>query len=333
MRTSVAKIGEDKSKSGKKFESSPSSSLDFMRALLLVALASFESKLCQLYLTPVYGSIPPTKIPSHVPLPILIFTVPFIPEAFVQTTQNLSTLLPLHSFSIPLIFTWLFRYSSQLGPEKGPFVTEACTFYPLLFLTLVAVVRSLQSHCWWVGQSLAKRLFICLLFSGVSVPVRLATASLLARHMGVSFLWTRNGLQLLSSTLYALIFPLSRRLLTILPALYIILTMNPHTMLPSPTAKLNAGLFKHGFALIDRQETNGGYISVLENVQQQYRVMRCDHSLLGGEWLATPERVKDGITSPEPVFSVFTLLEAVRLMQSATTEDPQDRSKESALVM
>ena len=48
----------------------------------------------------------------------------------------------------------------------------------------------------------------------------------------------------------------------------------------------------------------------------QYRMMRCDHSLLGGEWLLTDRRRKsEGWEVSEPIYAVFELLEAVRLME------------------
>lgn len=49
----------------------------------------------------------------------------------------------------------------------------------------------------------------------------------------------------------------------------------------------------------------------------QYRAMRCDHSLLGGEWLLTEERrEKEGWKVDEPIYSVFETLEAVRLVET-----------------
>jgi hypothetical protein len=47
--------------------------------------------------------------------------------------------------------------------------------------------------------------------------------------------------------------------------------------------------------------------------------MRCDHSLLGGEWLLTDERRKEGWVVDEPIYSVFEMLEAVRLIEHEHT--------------
>lgn len=45
--------------------------------------------------------------------------------------------------------------------------------------------------------------------------------------------------------------------------------------------KVDTSLGKFNWTLLDRQWSNTGYISVLENKQAHYRVLRADHSLLG----------------------------------------------------
>ena len=69
-------------------------------------------------------------------------------------------------------------------------------------------------------------------------------------------------------------------------------------------------MVKSGWTLIDRQESVTGYISIIESAQKGFRVMRCDHSLLGGEWLASRKR-----RLADPIYGVFAMLEAVRLVE------------------
>ena len=71
-------------------------------------------------------------------------------------------------------------------------------------------------------------------------------------------------------------------------------------------------LEREGYALLARQESVTGYISVLDNVKEGFRVMRCDHSLLGGEWL----KQEAGSILREPVYAIFVMLEAVRLVET-----------------
>ncbi len=67
---------------------------------------------------------------------------------------------------------------------------------------------------------------------------------------------------------------------------------------------------------MDRQESLTGYISVVESVDQGFRVMRCDHSLLGGEWVKFIGTGQfKGNQVAEPIYGVFAMLEAVRLVE------------------
>lgn len=92
----------------------------------------------------------------------------------------------------------------------------------------------------------------------------------------------------------------------------------------------NLALQPHGWRILERGEGVTGYVSVLENMEMDYRVLRCDHSLLGGEWLLTEDRrVKEGWTKEEPVFGVFEMLEAVRLVEGVKRTNEDER----ALVM
>ncbi|KAJ3472308.1 hypothetical protein NLG97_g11101 [Lecanicillium saksenae] len=99
--------------------------------------------------------------------------------------------------------------------------------------------------------------------------------------------------------------------------------------MPTPAAmvKLNTTLQAHDWLLIDRSESNTGYVSVLQSLRGNFRVLRCDHSLLGGEY--TDESVVGGIVA-EPIYGVFAMLEAVRLIQ---TEKRVADDKAKALVI
>lgn len=88
---------------------------------------------------------------------------------------------------------------------------------------------------------------------------------------------------------------------------------NPHIIGPSGTAQLNHILRPEGYEIIDRQESITGYLSVIDNLRDGYRVLRCDHSLLGGEW----RRYQDSHSRVlnEPIYAIFVILEAVRLIE------------------
>jgi hypothetical protein len=98
--------------------------------------------------------------------------------------------------------------------------------------------------------------------------------------------------------------------------------------------RLNNRLITHDWLLVDRAWSTTGYISVLENHSANYRVLRADHSLLGGEWLLTEERqTQQNWLVPEPTYAVFEMLEAVRLVQNPGKKSPVADGDASALVI
>lgn len=63
-------------------------------------------------------------------------------------------------------------------------------------------------------------------------------------------------------------------------------------------------------------------------------MLRADHSLLGGEWLLTPERASsENWKTNEPIYAVFEMLEAVRLMQVTEGETVIADTSAQALVI
>ncbi|EEY22077.1 spermine/spermidine synthase family protein [Verticillium alfalfae VaMs.102] len=98
---------------------------------------------------------------------------------------------------------------------------------------------------------------------------------------------------------------------------------NYHVMSPAATVGLNYTLQADNWILLDRRESLTGYISVIESLDKGFRVMRCDHSLLGGEWMKvrpTDPRVA------EPIYGVFVMLEATRLVE-VTSPVPDNEAK------
>ncbi|KAI9783298.1 MAG: hypothetical protein M1816_001430 [Peltula sp. TS41687] len=98
---------------------------------------------------------------------------------------------------------------------------------------------------------------------------------------------------------------------------------------PQTALSLNQNLYSTAnWTVITRQESITGYISVLENADMQLRVLRCDHSLLGGEWLP-PSGRKHKSKVREPIYAVFAMLEAVRLVEISGPEHAEEASAKS----
>ena len=131
-------------------------------------------------------------------------------------------------------------------------------------------------------------------------------------------------------------FSPSRVILFAFPAILHTLWTNPHHPSAHGLQLANSTLqATQNYTLLARQESVTGYVSVLENhADNAFRLLRCDHSLLGGEWQVTPQAYAKGQRQRESIFAVFVLLEAVRLIEPPVDTLPTiDDSKKSALVI
>ena len=195
-------------------------------------------------------------------------------------------------------------------------------------LQLDALALSSDSSAVGTGP-LAESLPVLAAYMAFSFLEKAATSLLAKLVESHTYLVSRVGMQLAVGALYAVLKP-SLYLLAAVPALLHTFMVNPHLITEASNARLNATLAGYNFSLLDRQESVTGYVSVLRNEMEQVELLRCDHSLLGGDWLLTPERQKAGMTKSEPVYAVFSLLEAVRLVE---TGQKKSDAEKSALVM
>jgi hypothetical protein len=284
------------------------------KALGLLILAGAYSPISQLTLSPVYGSIPSSLY--HHYLTTFSFLLAWALKSRIRDRPGLPhfvRLLPVLASAIPTVQFYLFQCSRQLGPVYGPLITELLTYCPLVFGSVIGAAGLLDAfhlrqdgqHIIYAGLGLAAYvvLNVAETFSG----------SLIARNIGSSVIFTRSGLQFLVTACYTILLP-SKFLLFAMPSLLHTLYLNVHSPLPRPTGVLRDTLRNHQYSLVDRQESLTGYLSVLDNLKDGFRVMRCDHSLLGGEWV--PPSPLSFSTLKEPVYSVFVILEAVRLVVS-----------------
>ncbi|MCJ1378859.1 hypothetical protein MMC17_001958 [Xylographa soralifera] len=281
-----------------------------MKALELIVLGAAYSTISQLCLSPVYGSIPPSLHHSRITM-AAVFAAwlgksamgPHIPNDVVN-------LLPVFAFMIPPIQFFLFQYSGDMGPIYGPLVTELVTYFPLVALSMYAAAVAIEK----VDLS---RFGNRVQNSGPAIATYFAfaateklTENYIRQNVGSGLIFTRSGLQFVAATFYALLLPSRAIVFAVLPILHSA-SVNVHIPLDHTASVLNDTLHMHNYSLVARQESLTGYISVLDNLQDNFRVMRCDHSLLGGEW-TFPSKYESRVK--EPIYSVFTLLEAVRLV-------------------
>ncbi|KKK22369.1 hypothetical protein P175DRAFT_0472307 [Aspergillus ochraceoroseus IBT 24754] len=280
----------------------------------LLVLTAFYSPVFVLSLAPVYGSTP-----SHIfhgyGVAIAGAAGWFAKDHIHRLSGRRAVyLLPVIAFWIPSFQSFLLHQSSSFGNPVGPVITEVLALYPLVLLSVACAGKLVQSgldlsrH----GEIAAEHVPLLTSYIVYSGGEYIAKA-VIAKCLGTTFLFSRTGLQLLIAALYSAVIP-SKILLLAIPSILFSFTSNVHLPLGRTTAALNSVIGEEGFTLVARQDSNTGYISVLDNLDDGFRVMRCDHSLLGGQWTKgrpnyTPPTVKD------PIYAVFTMLEAVRLIE------------------
>jgi hypothetical protein len=290
------------------------------RAALFLILAALYSNLSQLTLAPVFGSIPASI--WHSRGTIVACFIGWCSNMFLDSNlpYKPEKLLPLLAASIPLIQSTLFLQSRTMGAFYGPLIIESVTFFPLLVLSvssLATMVEDLELNPGvprWIGDAMPG-LIAWPLFKSMEKYFQ----STLQKLIGTSFFYTRLGLQLCVTGLYSLLVPSRRVIYAVFPLLHAIL-LNVHVPAPWITSSLNSTMNEMGWSLLARQESVTGYLSVIENSKARYRVMRCDHSLLGGEWQTPYGRVK------EPIYGIFAMLEAVRLIEVPVSVPDEEAS-------
>lgn len=284
-------------------------------AALLILLA-FYSPLMVLILSPVYGALP-AHIFHNYGVAIFAGAGWFAKDQIQNRLGRLAAFgLPVLAFWTPTLQYFLMQQSSKLGNPAGPVITELFGYYPLVFLTVAVAGKQIQYalHLEAQGDLVVEHVPLLGSYFIYSIGEHL-TKAFLSYAIGFTILFSRAGLQFLIAALYAAVIP-SKLLLLAIPSLLFSITSNVHL---GGIGGVNSAIKSEGYSLLTRQESYTGYISVLQNEQEGFRVMRCDHSLLGGQWTKMSPGYRPEVE--DPVYAVFTMLEAVRLV------DPDDGSR------
>ncbi|ODA82305.1 hypothetical protein RJ55_00812 [Drechmeria coniospora] len=290
----------------------------YARVGFLLALLGVYSNVSQLNLSPVYGSIPASIYHGK-----LLMTGCFVGWATnVALCQFLpikaSQAIPIVALYAPAVQCFLFRYSGLLGAQWGPVITEGLTLFPLAVLTAAAAADELEN----ARLSMLPRAIADAAPGvgswGLLKLVELHSGKHLQANMGRMIVYTRLGLELMLGALHAVVAR-SRYLVYAVPPLLHTILVNPHVSSPAATGALVSSMMSDGWLLLDRRESVTGYLSVVQNMNEGFRAMRCDHSLLGGHWTHV-----DGGKVLEPIYGVFAMLEAVRMAESETPVADKD---------
>ena len=290
--------------------------------ILLLILAAASSPVSQLGLSPVYGSIPASIYHQRLVVTTFLLTVAL--QAFYR--HHMLALfpaglwcLPTLALASPIIQNLVNKKSALLGPSLGPLLTEVCTYLPLLFFSVLSATVDLRAA---FGKGNYGHMAKLITASAVSYTMftvfQMISRNLIEENIGKSLLVTRFGLQYAIAAFYALLLR-SRIVLLVCLLLLYPLSQNNHLPFKYTAAIVNQTLHSQGYSLVARQESLTGYVSVLENVDQGFRAMRCDHSLLGGEWIDRHGSSRSELG--EPIYSCFVMLEAVRLVECNSCEN------------
>ena len=297
----------------------------------LIFLAAVTSRVSQLSLAPVYGSIP-----SSVNHQAAIGATALIgwTTQWYWRPQHSSLLqyLPLWTVCAPILTCISFQFSDTLGLVWGPIVGGLLSCHSIVLPMIYAAAASHDGPDTEATSSGP----LAHLFSGLpSLGLFMILDWVLPDTIN-TFIATWSFLNPFNAHLIAglyMIFALTDRR-AIIAATVSIATIaaivSPYGSGPFSTIALDASLASQNWTLLSREWSNTGYMSVLENSEANYRVMRCDHSLLGGEWQLTPERRVQGWKIPESIYAAFHMLEAVRLME---TEPAIQDSEAQALII
>jgi hypothetical protein len=316
----LAKKAKEDANSSKSVEQSKV----FMRSALLIGILGIYAVISQKAMSPVYGEIPASL--NHTKLLMGGCFIGWAGNLFLRNYMSIKAVqvLPFVAAYIPVAQFYLYSYSQRLGIFWGPIVTESLTLVPLCILTASAVadlmehadLSSLPDFIADAAPGLGSWGFFKL--------TRHAADHYLRIHAGRGFLYTRMGIEAALSCVYTAASP-SKFWVLIMPAMMHLASLNTHVMAPATTTRLNNTLQAEGWLLLDRKESLTGYISVIESLERGFRVMRCDHSLLGGEWVTL-----EGQPIREPIYGVFVMLEGVRLVKREVRVPDKDAT---ALVM
>ncbi|KAK4158411.1 polyamine aminopropyltransferase [Chaetomidium leptoderma] len=302
----------------------------YAKSAALLTLIALASTVSQLALSPVYGSIPSSK--WHAKLLMAACFAGWSSNLFLHRALPFRAeyLLPVIAVWTPTVQFLLGKVSGTLTASWGPLVTEALTLFPLVGVSTACVATYLEGADLSVLPGWVADAAPGLGSYGFFKAAEKVLGGMVEEFVGRTVLNTRLGMQLVLGGLYALFAP-SKLLVWAVPALLHTAILNTHVPTSMALARLNSELAPAGYVILDRAESITGYISVVDSPTEGYRVMRCDHSLLGGEWVKFLGQGQfKGNKVAEPIYGVFAMLEAVRLVK---TPEPIPDNEAKALVI
>lgn len=331
-----------------------------VRLVALVAVLSFVSYVSQIILNPIYGSTGTSLHHSNVIFTISTATSLFTHLGFLGLDflpPRNSKILGIILIASPLVLPVLFGYSGEWGPVWGPVLSQGVMTWPAVFIVSHDISKFVLRKVvgvYEVRHSLALPAFLALSTSiGLTILLHVSQRWIYHPlvHPYIGILWSRftSLLYLGLATLLIDNYPTGIRssgarqqwynlaitYATFLP--FVLIALNRGHVQPTVSPTLLARLPSE-YTYLARKESITGMISVVENSKAGYRVLKCDHSLLGGIWYGMkynelaaqgvkPELLgKKSLSGAESVYTAFLVQEAVRLVVRPAVETKDDKA-------
>jgi hypothetical protein len=329
----------------------------YISTAILVGVLCIVSYVSQIILHPVYGSVGTSLHHYNV-----LFTVAMIAPLLTFLGINGVDAIPPQNWKgiasilicAPLILPRVFWGSGSWGPIFGPIFTQTVMTWPCVFLVShhIAKVTSqlfgkpyLRQHS---AFSLGLALGIAILLTAFTfISEKAIFGPLVSPVNGI--MWSRFKILLylgmfmfIMDTIPFLsadpkLIPTNLVVVLVAAGSIVFIALNRPHVVTGVSPGLVA-LLPPEYTYLDRRESVTGMLSVVENIEAGYRVLKCDHSLLGGLWTGIKRRElanrgisgmeldRRSVDEAESVYSAFLLQEAVRLIQ-------RPRWREKALIL
>ncbi|CEL52703.1 hypothetical protein RSOLAG1IB_05909 [Rhizoctonia solani AG-1 IB] len=96
---------------------------------------------------------------------------------------------------------------------------------------------------------------------------------------------------------------------------------SPHVIPTEPWTSASGNV-----RVLARTDSTTGVVVVAENLIDKFRYLRCDHSLLGGMWIAGSRSPLNSHGLGDSIYTAFVLQEAIRIVERPDNRKEKDRS-------
>ncbi|QRV84071.1 spermine/spermidine synthase [Ceratobasidium sp. AG-Ba] len=317
------------------------------KCLALAAGLTIASISFQEVLHPLYGSVPTSYHYRKVTLGAAMLSVPL--GAFTGLSEQ-SALTAIASFlaAAPLSALWIGSWAARLGSAIwGPVLTQVFIAVPVWCLSTFLISKWMSSMSTDTSGNPAisppavafqlwslVHAFEPIMFGQIHTRIRPTTilinlSSVAGAACGISYVSYINNYTTITPsansprpprTTWRSYIPL------VIPVLLAQISKrtSPHLISNEPWTSRGGNV-----RVLARSDSMTGTVVVAENLINNFRFLRCDHSLLGGAWMPGSQGKIYSNGLGDSIYSAFVVQEAVRLVDRSS----HSKSQENALAI